>query len=185
MMSSSALSDISTLKSLYTGALSRFGDRCALIMGEDRLTYRELLQQSTRAGNGLLDLGVRPGTPVAIAMANCLEFAVADQGVIQAGAIKVPLNEMLSDDEVLYILADAGARVAIVDERRVPLLEAKRSQLPDLETVIVVGDNTPYPTGMLPWQGFLADAHPEYTQVDITPDHLAFIGYTGGTTGKP
>src|SRR5690554_3956917 len=37
---------------------------------------------------------------------------------------------------------------------------------------------------MVPWQGFLADARPEYTRVEITPDHLAFIGYTGGTTGK-
>ncbi|WP_417547734.1 AMP-binding protein [Marinobacter segnicrescens] len=185
MMPSAMPSDLLTLKSLYTGALSRFGSRCALTMKGERLTYGDLLEQSVRAGNGLIDLGVRPGTPVAIAMANCLEFAIADQGVIQAGAIKVPLNDMLSDDEVLYILADAGVRVAIVDARRVSLLEARRSQLPDLETVIVVGDSAPCPNGMVPWRGFLAGARPEYTQVDITPDQLAFIGYTGGTTGKP
>ncbi len=154
-------------------------------MHDRQLTYWQLLEQAIRAGNGLMDLGVGPNTPVAIAMANCLEFAIADQGVIQAGATKVPLNDMLSDDEVLYILAHAGVRVAIVDARRVPLLEARGSQLPELDTVIVVGDSAHCPATMVPWRSFLADARPEYTEVDVRPEHLAFIGYTGGTTGKP
>ncbi|WP_339801299.1 AMP-binding protein [uncultured Marinobacter sp.] len=185
MMPSSTPSSLLTLKALYTGALARFGDRCALTMHGAELTYRDLLQQAIRAGNGLIDAGVRPDTPVAIAMANCLEFAVADQGIIQAGATKVPLNDMLSDDEVLYILENAGAQVAIVDARRVPLLASKRDQLPQLHTVIVVGEALERPEGMTPWQAFLSSARPEYTEVDVQPHHLAFIGYTGGTTGKP
>lgn len=185
MISLSTPGSLLTVKALYTGALARFGDRCALTMHGVDLSYRDLLQQAIRAGNGLIRLGVTPDTPVAIAMANCLEFAVADQGVIQAGAAKVPLNAMLSDEEVLYILADAGVRVAIVDTARAPLLAAQAARLPDLETVIVVSDEADCPDGMLPWQAFLAEASPEYTEVDVRPDHLAFIGYTGGTTGKP
>lgn len=185
MMPTSTPGNLLTVKALYTGALARFGDRCALTMHGAELSYRDLLQQAIRAGNGLISLGVTPNTPVAIAMANCLEFAVADQGVIQAGAVKVPLNDMLSDDEVLYILADAGARAAIVDARRVPLLAAARDRLPDLQTVIVVGEGVECPGGMVSWQSFLAEASPDYTEVDVQPDHLAFIGYTGGTTGKP
>lgn len=57
------------------------------------------------------------------------------------------MKDMLSDDEVLYILADAGARVAIVDARHVSQLQDQRAQLPQLQTVIVVGDPAGGTTG--------------------------------------
>lgn len=174
-----------TLKSLYTGALARFADRCALTMGGRDLSYAELQRGSFQVGNALIELGVTPGTQVALAMANCLEFAVAAQGLIQAGATRVALNSMLSDDEVLYILADSNTRVAIVDTQRFELLSRHRDRLPELEQVIALGPARDCPPDMMPWDDFLASGKPEYTDVNVAPDDLAFIPYTGGTTGKP
>lgn len=174
-----------TLKTLYEGALAKFGDRVAVHFGGAELTYEDLRRQSRRAANALLAHGVGRNTRVALLMSNCAEYVVADQGIIQAGAAKVPLNDMLGESEIVYNLADSNARVAIVGPNFFDIVAANREQWSELETVVGLAPREQCPDGFLPWADFLAAGGDDWPDVAVSPDDLALLLYTGGTTGRP
>lgn len=105
-----------TLRSLFQGTLERFGTRPAVRAGDRELTYRDIARAANRLAHVLVGHGVTPGSPVALMMPNRLEWVVADQAIIRAGAAKVPVNSMLSAPEVAYNLRDSGAAVALADD---------------------------------------------------------------------
>ncbi len=162
------------------GGIGRFGSRPAVIFGSAALSYADLVDQRDRLAAYLADRGVRPSTPVALAMSNCPEFVVADQALIRLGAAKVPINDMLSAPEIDYILADSGATIVVVDAGLLPLVEA--AGRPDL-TLIVIGDQVP--AGQTAWSDALACGAelPTVTRRG-RGDDLGMILYTGGTTGR-
>ncbi|TCK21971.1 class I adenylate-forming enzyme family protein [Pseudonocardia endophytica] len=157
-----------TLHSLFRTALDRFGGRPAVRVGDAEVTYAELVAAANRLARKLIALGVAPGDPVALMMSNRIEWIVADQAIIRAGAAKVPVNTMLSEPEVAFILDDCGARVALADE---PLASIARAF--GVESVLVPGDEG--------WQGEPAAGPPD---VVVSGSDRALILYTGGTTGR-
>jgi fatty-acyl-CoA synthase len=79
-----------TLRSLFEGTLERFGARPAVRVDDRELTYRDIAGAANRLAHILVGHGVRPGSPVALAVPNRLEWVVADQAIIRVGAAKVP-----------------------------------------------------------------------------------------------
>ncbi|WP_328189209.1 AMP-binding protein [Marinobacter sp. OP 3.4] len=174
-----------TLDALFTNALTRFGSQTAVWFEGESLTYHELLEQGYQVAHALIRHGIRPGTRVALAMPNRLEYVVADQGIIQSGAAKVALNDMLGDDEVIHILTDSNTRVAIVAENRFDVLLSRRDELPELDTVVGLAPQERCPTGIVSWQSFHIGEIATKPEAPIHPDDLAWLPYTGGTTGRP
>jgi fatty-acyl-CoA synthase/long-chain acyl-CoA synthetase len=153
------------------GALSRFGAQSAIQDARGTLGYAQLVGQSNRLARVLVDLGVKPGDPVALMLSNRTEWAIADQAIIRAGAAKVPINNMLMDPEIAFILGDCGARVALVDSVLAPA--ARAAGIPH---VIEVGRN---------WDAAISSAESdEPPEVDVQAEDVALILYTGGTTGR-
>jgi fatty-acyl-CoA synthase/long-chain acyl-CoA synthetase len=174
-----------TLDALFTNTLTRFGPQAAVCFEGQSLTYRQLLKEGYQVARALMRHGIQPGTRVALAMPNRLEYVVADQGIIQSGAAKVALNDMLGDDEVIYILANSNSRVAIVAENRFDVILSRRNELPELDTVVGQAPQERCPDGILPWQPFHTNEAATKPEVPIHPDDLAWLPYTGGTTGRP
>ncbi len=174
-----------TLKSLLTGAMRRHAERVAVCFEEQSLSYADLFRQSCRAANAMIADGVVPNTRVALMMSNCTEYAVADQAIIQSGSAKVPLNDMLGEDEIRYIIADSGARLAVVGPNFFDIVERNRAQWPELKTIVGLADAARCPEGVIPWAEFLERGEEHVPDVDVGPDDLARISYTGGTTGMP
>ncbi|MCC5857197.1 MAG: long-chain-fatty-acid--CoA ligase [Ectothiorhodospiraceae bacterium] len=174
-----------TLKSLFTSAMRRHGERTAVVFEGRELSYAELFRQSCRVAHAMIAAGVVPNTRVALMMSNCTEFAVADQAIVQSGAAKVPLNDMLGEDEIRYIVADSGARLAVVGPSFFDLVQRNRGHWPELTTIVGLADADACPEGVIPWQAFLATGQDGVPQVDVSPDDLARVTYTGGTTGMP
>ena len=85
------------------------GDRTALICGEERRTWREFRDRSTRLASALQALGLQPGGRVAMLADNGFEYFEFHYGVPWAGGVIVPLNTRLSEAELGYIINDAGA----------------------------------------------------------------------------
>ncbi|MES1943654.1 AMP-dependent synthetase and ligase [Salinisphaera sp. PC39] len=177
--------DFLTLKTLYGGALAKFSDRAAVHFDGKTLTYDRLRRDGNRAAHALIEAGVRPNTRVALLMSNCTEYVIADQGIIQAGAAKVPLNDMLGEAEIVYNLADSNARVAVVGPNFFDIVARRRDELPELETVIGLAPAEDCPEGFLAWADFLARGAETPPEVAVQPDDLAILLYTGGTTGRP
>src|SRR5699024_9773228 len=136
------------------------------VVCEDRqITYAELAGQANQLAHALNELGVGPGDAVALLMENCVEYLVADQAIIRIGAAKVPLNSMLSPEEIAFIVADSGALVLIADSS---LLQVAYQDGPrPIPHVIAVDDDDvrrqPGTVANWSWPDLLAHGYPAST----------------------
>lgn len=162
---------------------ARVPDRPALVFRGRPVTYAELDDAAGRAGTALAEHGVGPGDRVALLLGNVPEFAYALYGTWWAGAVPVPLNVMLTPEEVGYILADAGARAVIAEMAYLPTVLAVRDRLADLETILVVA-GPPVPAGTVSFEQAMEGVEPGEPQPKA-PEELALVQYTSGTTADP
>ena len=93
----------------------RHPEALAIVDGEQRATYAELLALARSAAGGLGALGVGPGDRVAAALKNRIETAVLYWATQWLGAVFVPLNWRLRPDELTYCVGDCGARVLAIE----------------------------------------------------------------------
>ena len=145
---------------------------------------------------GLYELGVKPGDRVAILSENRPEWTMSDFAILAASAVTVPVYPTLLGWQIEYILNDAGA-VAVVcsnQEQLDKVLEI-RSHVPSLHHVIVC-DPPPTPApGVLTFADVVARGKAfeekngrswfDQSVKSRTPDDLATLVYTSGTTGNP
>jgi benzoate-CoA ligase family protein len=158
-------------------------DKVAIECGEERLTYRELLERVNCTGNALKKLGVRQEERIALLLLDTPEFGSSFFGAIKMGAVPIPMNTMLKPPEYQYILNDSRARVAIVSESLYPQIQAiSKENLRYLETVIIAGA----PVEGLPYlRQLLDDSSPTLAPAPTCKDDPAFWLYSSGSTGFP
>jgi long-subunit acyl-CoA synthetase (AMP-forming) len=163
-------------------------DRVAVRTKDDevRLTWGELRERVDALAGGLAQLGVRRGDRVALLLANRPEFHIADLGVMTLGATPFSLYQTLSPEQIAVIVSDAGAKVAIVEHAFAELMAAARTQLPELETVIVL-ERAAGP-GTVAWadvEGADSEFDADAAWRAVQPDDVLTLIYTSGTTGPP
>src|SRR6187399_2976994 len=117
------------------------GDKLAFTDTVSQLTYRDLQRQTQRVANMLRRLGVRREERVAMIMLDSVDFPAVFLGAIRAGIVPVPLNTLLTSDQYAYVLADCRARVLFVSEALLPVVKDMVGRMPDLEHVIVSGND--------------------------------------------
>ena len=106
-----------SLVEMFRISAERFPDReCIVVVGGERVTYRQLWERSARVAGGLREAGVRPGDRVANCHGNGLEWCLGFWGTLMAGAVTVPVNTRFSESEVSYVVTDAGADVVLCPE---------------------------------------------------------------------
>jgi acyl-CoA synthetase (AMP-forming)/AMP-acid ligase II len=99
-------------------------------VGGGSLTYGELWERCARVAGGLRATGIQRGERVAIRMPNCIDWVLAFLGAELAGAVAVPINPLLTDEEVRHIVKDSGSRMTIY--RGADLPEGPPSAVEDL-----------------------------------------------------
>lgn len=148
-----------------------------MFWGEDEFTFAALLAQSQTVGRRLMEqFSVKPGDRVALWLKNRPEFVPAFFGILNAGAVVVPINNFLKPDEVSYILQDAGIDLLITDAELGAHFPALTMARPGLRLFLVedsaaVGNGTTQRTDGK--EGLRNESD------------LAVIIYTSGTTGRP
>ena len=151
-------------------------------------TFADLGTAATEIGAGLIELGIRPGDRVGIIGETRPEWTLADCGALCAGATVVPVYQTSSPEECRYVLEHAGVRLVICEDAgQLAKIERIRSDLPALEHVITM---VPVPPALsLDDLRGRAGASPadavERALAEVTPDDVATIVYTSGTTGPP
>ncbi len=145
--------------------------------GARHQSYAELTHRVRRLARGLADTGVGRGDPVALLATNRPEWVVACLAVIEAGAVIVPLDAGLGDEELSYALSESGAKLIFTTERHVKRLESfDLTKAPELVLLDAgAGDERS-------WRNLLADNATEPPRVE--PKDLAALFYTSGTTGR-
>src|SRR5688572_16483952 len=117
-------------------ALHLYGKKLGVVCGDSRFTYEEFFARCDRLSHVLLGMGVRAGDRVAYLAYNCHRLLEAYYGVVQTGAILLPLNIRLSKDDFVYILNDSGARVLFFDADFRDVVQQMRPGLPGVERFV-------------------------------------------------
>ena len=130
-------------------SVERFGPLVALDFYGSTTTYAELGEQVQRAAEALRRLGVERGDRVALALPNCPQHVVAFYAVLRLGAIVVEHNPLYTAGELEHQLADHGARVAIVWDKAVPVVQKVAGQTA-VETVVACGPHVGPSPGQAP-----------------------------------
>jgi long-chain acyl-CoA synthetase len=164
-------------------ATAYYPDRMAIRDGATRLTYRELARRVASLTAGLAGLGLERGDRVAILDVNSFRYLEAYYAAAHGGFALVPMNARLSAPEIEYILNDAGAKVLLVAQPFLPLLEATRSNLTSIEAVVAYGPG-PYPEGCHDYEQVI-ERSGAADRAPVAPDDICQIYYTSGTTGRP
>ncbi|MEU3010477.1 class I adenylate-forming enzyme family protein [Nocardia asteroides] len=168
---------IGTLVELLAARAAHSPDREFLRFAEGSWTFGEIEDWTSRLARRLSTAdGVRTGDRVAIMLPNVVQWPVAWLATLKAGGVVVPVNSSYQRADLEFVLRDSGARVLVTDPAHTPLVDEVRAANSDLAGVRVVAAATPAELARFP-----ATA-PERA---ITPDTLANLQYTSGTTGFP
>jgi len=159
------------------------GGNTAIECGDLKVTYGQLCTRVNRLGNGLKSLGVRIEERVLLLLLDTPEFAISFFGAIKIGAVPVPVNTLLKPSDYEYLLNNSRARVAIVTDSLLPLLQAiPRKDLRHLETVVVVGGTV---ADTLCFDELVRDQATALEAAPTRKDDAAFWLYSSGSTGRP
>jgi len=181
--------DFRSLSDLFEASIARFSDNPLFGVKSDGswhwLSYGEFGEQVAQARAGLAGIGVAAGDRVAAIADNRVEWAVGAYGTYTLGAAWVPMYEAQQSKEWQYILADSGAKVAIVANDGIRAqLDDLASGLPDLRQIVVIdGEARGGAITFAELQVRGAEARVDTVHPD--PSSLAGLIYTSGTTGKP
>ena len=150
------------------------------------LTWSALLGRVDAVAGGLAKLGVGRGDTVAIMLGNRPEFHIVDLAAAMLGATPFSIYVTYPAEEIRYLCSDAATKLVIVEQSYLPLMLEARSELPELDSVIVVDGDAP------PGTMSLAEVEGSNPGFDVTaaadaigPDDLMTLIYTSGTTGPP
>jgi long-chain acyl-CoA synthetase len=148
-------------------------------------TYRDLVYFADKIAHALFDSGVTKGQGVGIMTGNCPEFLFCCLGIMETGAIVVPINPLLKESDVIHIIKDAGNINTVFVHKNNFRTMKKATREVKLENIILLGTEEAK-EGTITLEEFIEDISPKAPEVEIDPDEdIAALLYTGGTTGLP
>lgn len=168
----------STLAQILGDTARKYPDAIALEDSERSLSYGELERRSNRIARYLMDLGVGPETPVALAVARSVDSVLAVWSVTKAGGVFVPVDPRYPADRVAHMLADSGVRIGIrsAEVAAGPAAGGNVAVWIDLGDADTVAECAAYSDAAID------DAD---RTASTTAASAAYVIYTSGSTGVP
>ncbi|WP_105438581.1 long-chain fatty acid--CoA ligase [Neorhizobium sp. T25_13] len=194
-----------SLGDLFEDSCARYADRPAFSSMGKSLTYRQLEAESRKIGAWLQAQGLVKGDRVAVMLPNILQNPVIVYGILRVGMVVVNVNPLYTPRELAYQLKDAGAKMIFVLENFAHTVQQALPQTEISQVVVAtMGDmlglkghivnlvvrkvKKLVPEWSLPSsrsfkQVIAAGARQTMKPVEVSPHNIAFLQYTGGTTG--
>ena len=194
-----------SLVALFDDCVAQYADRPAFHSMGKTITFAELERASRIFGAWLQGRGFKKGMRVAIMMPNCLQYPVAMFGALRAGCTVVNVNPLYTARELEHQLKDSGAEAIVILENFGHTLQEVLPRTPIKHIVVTsLGESLGFkglivdfvvrrvkkmvPPFVLPGsirltQAFSEGAEKSLTAPPLTHDDIAFLQYTGGTTG--
>ncbi len=154
------------LHQLFEEQVRRAPHAVAVAQADERLTYDELERRANQLARHIRRLGVRRGDAVGVCVERSPAMIVALLAVLKAGAAYLPVDPGLPAERIAFMIADAGARLAVTHSRH-------GAVLPPTIPVAYVDDAS------------LAGLSEDRAAADVDPDDAAYVMFTSGSTGRP
>ena len=167
-------------------AAAEFGDREALVAGDRRWTFRELVHEVERCARSFIALGLAPHDRVAVWAPNSPEWMFAALGAQMVGGVLVPINTRFKGAEAAYVIERSGASFLFVQNGFLDIdysSEVSGHPTPSLVHVVDVAGSS-WNDFVRAGEGVSASVLAE-REVAVRPDDLCDIIFTSGTTGRP
>jgi len=198
--------EFSSLRDIIEKSCAKYSDNKAFTNFGKSITYAQLEEKSRHFGAYLQSLGLQKGDRVALMMPNLLQYPIACFGILRAGLIAVNVNPLYTPRELEHQLKDSGAKAILILENFAHVLQ-EVIQETQVEHVITtkIGDAIPglkgsimsfvvknikkmVPNFSLPGasnfkSALSIGASSEFKPAELNKDDIAFLQYTGGTTG--
>jgi len=183
----------------------KWGDKIGLIFYGRKIKNKEIRENSVRFAKALHELGIRKGDIVAIYLPNCPQFVISYLAILRLGAAVTTVSPLYTPREIAYQLRDSGAKAIICLDLHYEKVEKALEEV-KLDYVIITSISEYLPSSegfmarlrgkplkeeiqkgqsLLSFQELLEKSSPNPPSVQISPDDIATIPYTGGTTGDP
>jgi amino acid adenylation domain-containing protein len=166
---SGAPSSSGCIHEIFEAQADRTPDALAVVLGSQRLTYRELNQRANQLAHFLRNEGVRPDVLVGICVDRSVELVVGLLGILKAGGTYVPIDPQYPRERRAFMLQDSNSPIILTEK-------ALASDLVVPNTKMVLLDND-WPT--------ISREPATNPHVAVQPEHLAYVIYTSGSTGTP
>jgi acyl-CoA synthetase (AMP-forming)/AMP-acid ligase II len=183
------ITEDATVLSILEDRIKLHPNQLALIMGGERVTYKDFGNRVTKIVSAFVEIGIKPGEKVAMILSTGITFPVVMFEIFKVGGVAVSVNPTLVTNEMKQILNDCDAVVVVIQEK-IPGVDAVNNfskitdELPLIRQIIVHSGDITSPEVVL-----LKDLEERSVErVDfplVKPRDLAALIYSSGTTGKP
>jgi acyl-CoA synthetase (AMP-forming)/AMP-acid ligase II len=157
--------------------IHRFPQKTALLFKGEEVTFEQLGEKVFSLAQALWQLGIRKGDKIAIYLPNCPQYIYSYLAIFCCGATAVPLDYMLTQEELFSCLEHCKARLLIAQSKEQVCLKEIKGQLPALEWIVA--------EDFLPFKQMLSTAASSFLPPKYSEKDYAVIFYTSGTTGRP
>jgi len=163
------------------------GDQAAILFGDTKLTYKELMAMANKVANVLKSLGVESQDRVGIRMTNAPEAVAINFGIMKIGAIPVPVSPLWAKEEVAFVLNNSEFKVFVVSFPLMQPVEDSKHEWQFPTKVVVVGGKPEdaEAKGNVSFGKAMATASDQFTNAMMDPYDIGVILFTSGTTGQP
>jgi 2-aminobenzoate-CoA ligase len=163
------------------------GDNTAILFGDTKLTYKEVMAMANKVANVLKSLGVEEQDRVGIRMTNAPEAVAINFGIMKVGAIPVPVSPLWAKEEVAFVLNNAEFKVFVVSFPLMGPVEESKHEWQFPTKVLVVGGKPEdaEAKGNVSFGKAMGAASDQFNNVMVGPWDVGVILFTSGTTGQP
>jgi acyl-CoA ligase (AMP-forming) (exosortase A-associated) len=172
---------------LLRDTFRRTPDKEALVHGDQRLSYRDVMRRASGLATALRSMGLKRGERVGIHLEASIPQVISIFGVSQSESVYVPINALLHAEQVSHIAQDCGMTALITTPAKLTALAEVLPRISTLRFLVVTGEGA-IPDLALPVHRFddlCATEPPAVWRESSIEKDLATILYTSGSTGKP
>ena len=162
-----------------------YGDKIGVVCGDQRFTYSQFSDRANQLSHALTELGIERGDRIAFLSYNCHRLLEAYYGVVQIGAVLLPLNIRLKPSELTYILNDSGTKALFFDPDFAELAKDISAGAPTISRYIALSGEPPDWAVSQNYDELIKGAPSKEPNIDIDENAMAELFYTSGTTANP
>ena len=171
------------LKLLLEETASKYANKTFLVMNEQRLTYAQVDEAANKMANALIKMGVRRGDRVVMLSPNRPEFVTVFFSIAKTGAIAIPMDIRYKLGEMANLFANCTPKVVIGESDYIASVVAALPRFPHIKQVIDIDGK--FQGQFTTYQEIINTSPAQKIKIDIAPEDIGLISYSGGPTNRP